>query len=197
MLFNFITQPDVVFLLMTLGTYGLIFEMAHPGVFFPGVLGAIALLLGFYGLHILPVNIAGIGLLLVGIAFMTGEAFVPSFGALGIGGAAAFAFGAAFMFKDGLMVNPVLIALVTAVSLAVLCILLAVAVRAQKEKVVTGKEELASATGTIVSWSGNAGTVRITGEIWQAQAGGDYILSPGDKVRVSGIDGLKLTIHPV
>ena len=91
-----ITNPNVAYILMLLGVYGLFFELSNPGSMYPGVFGAICLLLALYALHVLPVNYAGLALILVGIAFMVGELFVPSFGVLGIGGAAAFVIGYSF-----------------------------------------------------------------------------------------------------
>ena len=93
-----ITDPNIAFLLLLLGVYGLIFEFSHPGIFAPGVVGAISLLLGLFALSIIPVDLAGLGLTVLGLALMVAEAFVPSFGALGIGGAVAFVLGAMMTF---------------------------------------------------------------------------------------------------
>ncbi|MGE5028209.1 MAG: NfeD family protein, partial [Betaproteobacteria bacterium] len=96
-LLSAITDPGVALILMMIGVYGLFFEFSNPGFVAPGVVGAICLLLGLYALHLLPVNYAGLGLILLGIAFMVAEAFVPSFGALGLGGVTAFIIGAVIL----------------------------------------------------------------------------------------------------
>lgn len=195
-----ITHPNVALLLMTLGTYGLIYEFATPGVFFPGVMGAIALLLGLYAMNVLSVSFAGLGLLLLGIALMTAEAFVPSFGALGLGGAAAFIGGGLMLLKTdvtGFGIDPWLIVTLGALGFAFLSVSLGMAIKSLRQPKVTGQEELLSATATITRWQDGRGEVRVTGEIWQARAEGPYILQPNDRVRVARIDGLVLIIEPL
>lgn len=196
---NVITHPNVAFILMTLGVYGLIYEFANPGVFLPGVAGAICLLLGLFALNVLPVSGAGVILLLGGLALMAAEALVPSFGALGIGGAIAFAAGAVMLIDSdvpGFGVDLWLIGAMTLSSLAILSVFLSMGIRAQRRRPVTGIEELVGAACHIVSWRQGRGEVRATGEIWQASADPIHIFNPGDAARVTAIDGLTLIITP-
>jgi membrane-bound serine protease (ClpP class) len=199
-LLGIITNPNITFLLMTIGFYGIIYEFANPGVFFPGIMGGISLLLGLYALNVLPVNYAGLLLILLGIGCMTAEAFVPSFGALGIGGAAAFALGGMILIDSGVPgfgVSPWLIGSLTLTSLAILSVALTIVVRAQKRPVSTGAEGLRGATGEIVHWSRSEGEVMAAGSIWKARSSLEYILKKGDKVKVMDIEGLCLVIQPV
>lgn len=202
-LLEIITHPNVAFLLMSLGFYGLVYEFANPGTFIPGVFGAIFLLLGLFAMNILPINYAGLALIFVGLALMAGEAITPSFGVLGIGGAISFVAGAIMLFEtempgDGFVygIDPSVIALVTLTSLGVLSFLLRLTLKSQKANVTTGLEELHHAVGEVVNWSQGKGDVRVTGEIWQAVADADLILQKGDAVRVTEVNGLKLTVAP-
>lgn len=202
-LLEIITHPNVAFLLMTLGFYGLVYEFANPGTLFPGIFGAIFLLLGLFAMNILPINYAGLALIFIGLALMAGEALTPSFGMLGIGGAVAFVAGAVMLFEtempgDGFVygIDPAVIGVVTLTSLGVLSVLLHLVIKSQKAGVTTGVEELQNAVGEVISWSQGKGDVRITGEIWQAVADTDFILQKGDAVRVVAVNGLKLTVAP-
>lgn len=202
-LLEIITHPNVAFLLMTLGFYGLVYEFANPGTFVPGVIGAICLLLGLFAMNILPINYAGLALIFVGLALMAGEAITPSFGVLGIGGAISFVAGAIMLFEtempgDGFAygIDPSVIGVLTLTSLGILSFLLNMTLKSHKRAVSTGVEELLNATGEVVTWSQGKGDVRVTGEVWQAVADADFILQKGDAVRVIAIDGLKLTIAP-
>ncbi len=191
-----ITNPKVAFILMLVGVYGLIFEFANPGAVVPGVLGGIALLLGLYAMSVLPVNAAGLGLVGLGLAFMVGEAFAPSFGALGLGGVAAFALGATMLYRSdvpGFALGWPLIAGSTAVTAGVMALVLVFAVRAHRRPVRTGQEGLTGATGSVVGWQEGAGHVHVHGELWRATGPAD--LHPGDTVAVTGLDGL--TLHVV
>lgn len=197
-LLEIIAHPNVAFILMTLGIYGLIYEFANPGSFVPGVTGSIFLLLGLYAMNVMPIDYAGLGLILVGMAFMIGEAFAPGFGALGIGGGIAFAAGAAMLFDStvpGYGVDPALIGATTLFSFGLLSIILALAVKAQRKKPVTGIEELSAAIGEIVTWADGKGEVHVTGEIWQAESD-TAGLKKGDKVEIVKIEGLRLIVAP-
>jgi len=194
-----LTNPNIAFILMMLGIYGLIFEFASPGLAIPGVLGAICLLLGLYALNVLPVNYAGLALMGVGIAFMVAEAFVPSFGALGVGGLAAFALGSTITFDTGSGAYDLswwTIAGVTALSGLVLILLVGMMVRSQRTRVSTGEDQLIGHSAEIATWAADGGTgrgrVRVQGEYWNAVGPAD--LSVGQSVQVTGRQGLTLTV---
>jgi membrane-bound serine protease (ClpP class) len=199
-LLDVITNPSIAAFLFTIGTTGLIYECFHPGVVLPGVAGAICLVLSLFAFNVLPVNYTGLSLMLLGMGLMIAEAFAPSFGALGIGGAISFAVGATMLIDStdpNFAVDPWMIAGVTLFCLAVFSVLLTVALRAQRRPTVTGIEELKAATAEVIDWSQGAGQVRVTGEIWMAKtAGPEFIINPGDKVKVIDVDGLKLIVKP-
>lgn len=198
-LLDLITNPNVAFLLITLGAYGLIYEVMNPGVFLPGVVGAICLLLGLYAMNVLPVNYAGLGLMVLGIAMMAGEAVAAGFGVLGIGGAISFAVGATMLIDStdpNFGIDLWLIGAVTLLSIALFSIILALAVKVHKQAVTTGVEELKQATAEVLSWSQGQGEVRVTGEVWKAVSPPGFIIKEGDKVKVLEIEGLLLTVAP-
>ncbi len=199
-LLDIITNPNVAFLLIVFGAIGIIYECLHPGLFIPGVAGLIAFILGLFAMNVLPVNYTGLALLLTGIGLMVAEAFAPSFGALGLGGAISFAVGATMLIdsKDPTFgIDPYVIGGVTLTALVVLSILLAVALRAQKRPVVTGIEEMKAAVAEVVNWGSGKGEVRVAGELWSAIAASpDFIINPGDRVKILEIDGLRLIVQP-
>jgi membrane-bound serine protease (ClpP class) len=194
-----LTDPNIAFILLMLGVYGLIFEFASPGLAVPGVLGAICLLLGLYALNVLPVNYAGLALMGVGVAFMVAEAFVPSFGALGLGGLAAFALGSTITFDTGSGAYALswwTIGGVTALTGAVLILLIGLMVKSQRARVSTGEDQLIGQTAEVASWTSEDGTgrgrVQLHGEYWNAI--GPPALARGQRVRVTARDGLTLTV---
>lgn len=195
-----LADPNIAFILLIVGVYGILFEMYTPGFVGPGALGGICLLLALTALTVLPVNYAGLGLLLFGIALMTAEAFAPGFGILGIGGAVAFVVGALFLFDPAgadftIRVAWPLIA-GAALSSALLSVFaLGVALKARNSKVATGSEEMLGSTGQIIEWADGAGTVRVHGEVWTAR--GPPALAAGQRVRVAMRDGLIVTVEPV
>ncbi len=192
-----VTNPNVAYILMLIGIYGLIFEFTNPGAVLPGVVGAISLLLALFALHVLPINYAGLGLLLLGIILMVSEVFMPSFGALGIGGVIAFAIGSVMLFETGAEAYTLSLPLVIAVALssaAFFMIVLAMAAKARRRPVVTGAEEMIGSRGQVIGWTGGEGRVRVHGEIWQASAAAP--LRRGQTVRVTALRGLTLEIEP-
>lgn len=193
-----ITDPSVALILMMIGLYGMLFEFSNPGFVLPGVVGAICLLLALFAFHMLPVNYAGLGLILLGVAFMVAEAFVPSFGSLGIGGVVALVIGAVILFDPevapGYSIPLPLIATVAAVSGAVMFLIVMMAVKARQRPVVSGREDLVGAGGEVVENFTGEGWVRVRGETWRAASATP--LSHGQGVRVTRIDGLTLSVEP-
>jgi membrane-bound serine protease (ClpP class) len=191
-----ITNPNIALLLMMVGIYGLLFEFMNPGSLYPGTIGAICLLLGLYALAALPVNYAGIALIALGVALMAGEAFSPSFGVLGVGGVAAFVFGATILFDTELpqfRIGWPAIAGLALFSLVLTIAIVRLAFMSRHREVVSGREEMIGLLGTILDWEGTRGHVFVHSERWNAS--GEAGLRTGDRVRVTGIDGLILQVE--
>ncbi|MBL8661131.1 MAG: nodulation protein NfeD [Rhodospirillales bacterium] len=196
-LLGVITNPNVAYILMLIGIYGLLFEFYSPGMVGPGVVGAICLLLALYAFQALPVNYAGVALALLGVAMLVAEAFVPAFGALGFGGIVALVVGSIMLMEEevpGFTVAWELIAVVALVSGGLFMILLTVAVRARRRAVVSGEEGMIGTVGPVLTWDDRAGTVRVRGEIWSARA--RRALRPGEQIRVVELDGLTVVVEP-
>ena len=192
-----ITNPNLAYILLLIGVYGLIFEFTNPGFIAPGVIGTICLFLGLFALHLLPVNYAGAGLILLGLAFMVAEAFVPAFGALGIGGVVAFVVGSVMLLDTdipGYGVSWQVIAAIGGTTSTFFAVVLVLAVKARRRPVVSGTEELVGSYGHVADWADRKGLVRVQGELWQASAA--QTLEPGARVRIAAIDGLALTVLP-
>jgi membrane-bound serine protease (ClpP class) len=194
-----ISDPNVALILMMIGIYGILFEFWNPGAVAPGVIGGICLLVALAALSVLPVNYAGLALLILGVALMVAEAFMPSFGIVGLGGIAAFAIGALFLFDPDQSDIPIqaswqVVAGLTAVSAAFFLGVLGLAMRARGRPVLTGAEEMIGSVGEVVQWAGSKGRVRVHGEIWSAESA--LILAEGQKVRVTGRTGLTLAVEP-
>ena len=198
-LLGVITNPNVSFLLMTLGAYGIIYEFAHPGAFLPGVAGMICLTVGLYALNVLPINMAGLALIFLGFALMVAEAFVTSFGILGSGGVVAFVLGGTILIDGsapGFGLSPWTIALAAGSSALILIALLSIAVRSLRRPVTTGQAALINATAEIAEWAGASGTVLVGGEIWQAVSDGNFGFEKGRRVRIAALRGLTLIVVP-
>lgn len=194
-----ITNPNVAYILMLVGIYGLIFELANPGSLVPGVLGGICLLLALFAFQALPVNYAGLGLILLGILFMVAEALVPSFGALGVGGVIAFVFGSVLLFDadgEGFELSMMLVGGVTAASLVLFLGTATLAARAFQRRGVAGADHMLGGEGEVLQ-TGPPLRVRIEGESWLAETDTDARLAPGDSVRVVGMEGLRLKVEPL
>ncbi len=192
-----ITDPNIAYLLLLLGVYGLIFEFLSPGAVAPGVIGAISLLIGLFALGLLPVSYAGAGLLLVGIALMVAEAFIGSFGIIGIGGLVAFVVGSIFLFDNsvpGFSLSWPVIATAAAVSAAFFLLAIGAAWRAHRRTAVTGDAALLGSAGQVVTWADGRGLIQMPGERWQARA--DAPLAPGQRVRVVARNDLTLIVVP-
>ena len=190
-----ITNPNVAYILMLVGIYGLLLEFYNPGVGLPGVVGAICLFLALYAFQALPVNYAGMALILLGIALLTAEAFVPSFGVLGLGGVGAFVMGSIMLMDTELPAYQLALPTILGVavfSVALLVFALGMIVRARRQAVVSGLEHLAGAVGIVETVEQGAAMVRLEGELWTVDC--DEPLAPRDQVVVRSIDGLTLQV---
>ncbi len=196
-LLGVLANPNVAFLLMLIGVYGILYEFAAPGSVGPGVFGAVCLVLGLYALNQLPLNYAGLALILLGIAFMIAEAFTPTFGVLGIGGAIAFIIGAAMLIDTDLpeyrLSWPVIIG-AGVLTGGFVALSTSFAVRAHRRKIATGREALIGANAKVLDWAGSSGHVWAASERWNAS--GPEGLAAGHSVRVTGMDGLRLEVAP-
>ncbi|UXI04588.1 NfeD family protein [Photobacterium sp. TY1-4] len=195
-LLSVITNPNVAYILMLIGIYGLLLEFYNPGVGLPGVLGGICLLLAMYSLQMLPVSYAGLGLLLLGIALMIAEAFSPSFGILGLGGVIAFVLGSIMLMDTetpGYQIAIPLIVGLTVVSALFTFVILTLLLKSRRKPVTTGVQVLLGEMGTVVGGFPGEGRVLVDGEIWQARC--DRPLKKGDRVTVKRISGLYLYVE--
>jgi membrane-bound serine protease (ClpP class) len=191
-----VTDPNVAFILMLIGVYGLILEFFNPGAVAPGLVGAISLLVALYALALLPINYAGAALVLFGIALMVAEAHIGAFGALGVGGIAAFVIGALMMFPSrapGFELSGGVVIGAAIGSAALLLLVLTVLLRSRRRPVVTGSEALIGAEGEAIAWQSGEGRVRVKGEIWLARSAAP--LAAGSRVKIVGRDGLVLQVE--
>ena len=193
-----LTNPNVAYLLMLAGIYGLLLEGYHPGAILPGVVGAISLLLALYAFQILPVNYAGLGLMILGLALMIAEAFAPSFGTLGLGGITAFVVGSIILLDTKVPGFQVARALIGGMALTgglVFLLTAGFAVRARQQKVVTGPEQLLQETATALEDFEHTGMVRLHGEIWRAHSATP--VRQGQRLRVLRVTGLTVEVEIV
>jgi membrane-bound serine protease (ClpP class) len=198
-LLSTISNPNIAYILLLIGIYGLFFEFIYPGLVLPGVAGTIALLLALYAFQLLPVNYVGFSLLLLGIAFMIIEVLISSFGILGVGGIVAFVTGSILLLdvnSPGYQIAWSLIAGMTAFTLVFFLILITLAIRAHRKKIVTGQEALLGSQGVVLNVLKNKHyQVRIEGEIWEAKCAAD--LRTGQKIKIRGLSGLVLEVTPL
>jgi membrane-bound serine protease (ClpP class) len=190
-----LSDPSIALVLMMIGLYGLVFEFANPGFVVPGVVGGLCLLLGLFALQMLPINYAGLALVLLGIVFFIAEAFVPSYGALGIGGVAALAFGALLLIDSdvpGFAIPRALIASLALCSAMFVIAVATMAARARRRRVVSGAAALVGAVGELIEADGAEGYALLAGERWHVRMPRD--LNVGQRVRVARVDGLTLEV---
>ena len=192
-----ISRPEILLLLGLVGIYGLILEGWNPGALVPGTVGAICLLLALYGSQTIPINYAGVALVLLGIGLMVAEAFAPSFGILGIGGILAFAFGAILTFDSG--VPGFGISLTFVIGIALLSALFlgwvtSYLLKLRNRGVVYGNESLVGAVGTAMNDFDEDGKVWLEGEAWSARTHAP--VQKDDNIRVVAVDGLVVEVEP-
>jgi membrane-bound serine protease (ClpP class) len=197
-LLSVIANPSFALILMMIGIYGLIFEFSSPGFGVPGTVGAICLLLAMFALQMLPVNYAGLGLILLGMALLAAEIVTPTFGALGVGGVVAFVAGALLLFDrdiPGFGVPLSLIFGLAATSAAVVLLGGGMALRALRRPVVSGQEEMIGAQGSVLQVDENGAWAQIHGERWKVVS--PDALAPGRRVRVVKMNGLTLEVRVI
>ena len=197
-LLEVISNPNIAYILMILGFYGLYFELANPGVILPGVAGAICLILAFYALQTLPINYAGLMLIILGIGLFIAEAFITSGGVLGVGGVVAMLFGSVMLIDSPspfMKLSWAVIIPVVAVSAALFIISLTVAIKVHKEKPDTGKEGLLGLEGEARTDVHAGGQIFVHGELWSAHS--DEPVQKGDRVVVEVVEGFKLKVKKI
>ena len=192
---NILSDPNIAYLLLMAGILGIYMEFSHPGVIFPGVAGGIALLLALTSFQILPINYAGLLLILLGIALLIGEAFLPSFGVLGIGGAIALGLGSLLLFdteSSDLAVDRSIIFTAVATLSAFILLVGYLVFKSQKKKPTMGLEGLLGEIGEVRVELNPIGKVFVHGEYWNAEGQGQ--IGVGEKVRVVGFEGMSLKV---
>ncbi|RKT46010.1 NfeD family protein [Thiocapsa rosea] len=197
-LLGIISDPNLAYILLLVGIYGLVYEFANPGAVFPGTVGAVSLLLALYAFQLLPINYTGAALILLGLALMIAEAFVPSFGALGVGGAVAFVIGSLILIDTEVPGFGISIPLIIGFALSsalLFFVVIGMALKAHRQPVASGSEELAGALGEAVSGFPGPGSIHLHGEIWTAES--DRDITPGTPVRVIARHGLTLLVEPI
>jgi membrane-bound serine protease (ClpP class) len=195
-----VTNPTIAYILLSMGSLGLLLELYNPGSVFPGVIGGICLLLAFYALGTLPLNFAGLALIAFGMLLFGLEPFLTAHGILAAGGATSFVIGSMLLINAPeapfLQISLVAIAAVTTVLLGFFLVVVTAVLRSRRRRVVTGREGLLGATGVVRREvePGKTGIVLVQGELWQAIAP-DGRVGVGERVVVQGVDGLLLTVR--
>jgi membrane-bound serine protease (ClpP class) len=188
-----ITDPAIAYGLIVIGLYALIFEFSNPGLVLPGVTGAICLVIALYGLQMLPVNYAGLLLIVLGVGFMVAEAFFPAYGSLGIGGLVAFVIGSVILIEEpGYRVPYALIAGFAFATALFLALVLGMLLRTRRRPVVTGSEALLGSTGEVMEDFVHEGWAYLHGERWRVRS--REPMRKGERVKVTGMQGLTLDV---
>jgi len=199
-LLTVLTDPNIAMILISIGITGLTLELYNPGSMVGGVVGGISLLMGFYAMNILPINMTGLLLVLLGFGMLIAEIFIPSFGILGIGGILAFVLGSSMMFEGdsmpGLALDMGLVYGIAACAFLAMIGASMLMARSMKMQPTTGPEGMLGAAGHIVEWANGQGYVQVHGELWQATSSLNHAFGKGDKVTISGFDDLLLRVRP-
>jgi len=194
-LLDIVGNPNIAYILMILGFYGLYFELSNPGAIFPGVAGAICLILAFYALQTLPINYAGLMLIILAIALFIAEAFITSHGILGVGGTIAMVLGSVMLIDSpapSLQISWAVILPVVVMSALMFIITVTIAVRVHREKTDTGKEGLIGMRAEVKTEINPTGQVFVHGEYWNARSSEPF--HKGETVTIVGIEGLTLIV---
>ncbi|WP_311943742.1 NfeD family protein [Halomonas piscis] len=191
-----ITNPNVAYLLMIIGFYGLVFELMNPGALVPGTVGAVSLLLALFAFQVLPINYAGLGLILLGLGLILGEALMPSFGILGIGGIVAFVMGSVMLMDaESLSISLPMIGGVALLAAGLMLWVVTRFLALRRRPPRTGQDELVGCRARVEADFTDSGHVRLKGERWKARSARP--LSRGQAVRVTAVDGLVLEVEPL
>jgi membrane-bound serine protease (ClpP class) len=195
-LLSIIAEPNIAYILMVLGFYGLLFELSNPGSILPGVVGGICLILAFFALQVLPLNWAGLFLILFAVILFIAEVKVTSYGLLTVGGVISFLVGSLMLFQDAegdLAVSLKTILPVTIATVLFFVFVVYKAIRAQGLKPTTGAEGMVGLDGVVRSPLQPAGQVMVHGELWEAECSAEVRV--GDKIKVTGVRGLTLLVE--
>jgi membrane-bound serine protease (ClpP class) len=192
---NVLAHPNIAYILLMLGFYGLMFEFTHPGIGFPGIAGAICLVLAFFGLQVLPTNYAGVALIILAILLFIAEVKVTSYGLLTLGGVVCLFFGSLILFAspyDFMRVSLPLVAAFVGATVIIAAGLVGLVVRSHRRKARTGEEGLLGEKGEVRSISKKGIKVFVHGEYWDAEC--EEEVAEGDEIQVAKVDGMKLTV---
>lgn len=193
---SFVAEPNLAYILLILGVYGLIFELATPGLILPGVLGGICIAFGIYGLVHLPLNPLGLALMFSGVVLMVAETFVMFFGLLAILGAVSFAVGSFYLMSnnpDNLSIAWPTVLIMTLLTTGFFILIINMAIRARQKKPITGKEQLIGSIAIVDFDFEKTGTVRLGGEHWNAVTNAP--VTKDALVKITALHGLTVTIE--
>ena len=198
---DIISDPNIAYILLLLGMYGVMFELYNPGAILPGIVGVISLILAFYSMHSLPINYAGLALIIFGVILFLLEIKIVSHGLLAIGGVISLLLGSMMLIRSGsslemVKISRTVIFTATAVSALFFLFIIGFGIKAQRLKVVTGLEALVGDTGEVMDILDPIGTVKVQGEIWNAESLSGMI-GKGEKVRIKEMKNLKLYVEPI
>ena len=194
-----ISDPNIAYILLSIGVYGLIYELANPGAVFPGAIGVVSILFAFFALGTLPVNYVALALLLFGFALLIAEVFItPGIGAMAVGGVISVLMGSLLLFNTPMMAGGVslwLVLTVVAVTAVFFLVVVAAAVRAMRRRSTTGAEALIGRLGRAKSDLSPEGVVTLDGELWRARAVSTDVIASDSTVRVVALEDLKLRVE--
>jgi membrane-bound serine protease (ClpP class) len=197
---HILSDPNLAYIFLIIGIYGMIFELQNPGAIFPGVIGAICLIMGFYSLAVLPVNLAGLILILLGVGMLVADIWAPSHGALTVGGIIAFAVGSFMLYGSRatpfLRVSWLIVVMMTVSTAVFFLFIVGLGVRAHWTRITTGVEGLIGARGKARTALHPEGSVFVAGELWRARAQDDQPIAAGQEVEVIAVDGFTLRVRP-
>jgi membrane-bound serine protease (ClpP class) len=200
-LLDLISDPNIAYILLLLGMYGVMFELYNPGAILPGIVGVISLILAFYSMHSLPINYAGLALIIFGVILFLLEIKIVSHGLLAIGGVISLLLGSMMLIRSGsslemVRISRTVIFTATAVSALFFLFVIGFGIKAQRLKVVTGMEALIGDTAEVIDLLDPTGTVKVQGETWNAESLSG-VIGKGQKVRIKEMRNLKLYVEPV